>query len=140
MVKQHGASASYQLAPRASIFRRDAGAVQDLAGMKTIMRENHFGLQTKDPLAPSPADAIAARGDLFTPATGRTPVAGGAIDSKITSYALAQKMSVVATSGPTHDQQPVFAWSKFDKANPKAVLPHTGQPDAFSFGLSLIHI
>ena len=135
MVKLHGASASYQLAPRASIFRRDAGPVQDLAGMQKIMRENHFGLKGKpDPLAPSPADAIAARGDLFTSATGRTPVAGGAIDSKITSYALAQNMSVVATSGPTHDQQPVFVWSAFDKASKTAPTPHTGQPDAWGFG------
>ena len=33
---------SYQLAPRATIFRRDAGSVTDLASLKRLMRSNSF--------------------------------------------------------------------------------------------------
>ena len=33
---------SYQLAPRATIFRRDAGDVDDLASLKQLMRSNSF--------------------------------------------------------------------------------------------------
>ena len=40
MVKQFGSANEYQLAPRAKIFRRDAGAVNDLESMKAIMRYN----------------------------------------------------------------------------------------------------
>ena len=39
-VKDHGSDFSYQLAPRAKIFRRDEGKVKDLPTMKQIMRYN----------------------------------------------------------------------------------------------------
>lgn len=50
-VAQHGTEFSYQLAPRAKIFRRDEGKVVDLMSMKKIMRYNgmlshsHFYIQ-----------------------------------------------------------------------------------------------
>ena len=60
IVKQFGASQSYQLAPRAPIFRRDAdGMVHDLPSMQTFMRLNKFNMS--DPLMPSPESAIAAQ-------------------------------------------------------------------------------
>ena len=36
----HGTEFTYQLAPRAKIFRRDEGTVVDLVSMKKIMRYN----------------------------------------------------------------------------------------------------
>ena len=42
---------SYQLAPRAQIFRRDAAAVVDLAGMQRIMRSNDYWHDKVSPLA-----------------------------------------------------------------------------------------
>ena len=39
-VKKHGVEFSYQLAPRAKIFRRDEGLVKDMQSMKKIMRYN----------------------------------------------------------------------------------------------------
>ena len=39
-VEQHGTDYTYQLAPRAKIFRRDEGKVVDMASMKHIMRFN----------------------------------------------------------------------------------------------------
>lgn len=42
---------SYQLTPRASIFRRDAASVSDLAAMKKIMRSNSFSVdKVTDPV------------------------------------------------------------------------------------------
>ena len=40
MVAKHGVDMSYQLAPRAKIFRRDNGKVVDMDSMKKIMRYN----------------------------------------------------------------------------------------------------
>ena len=40
---------SYQLAPRATIFRRDAGDVDDLASLKRLMRSNSY---STDPVSP----------------------------------------------------------------------------------------
>ena len=40
IVKARGTDFSYQLAPRAKIFRRDQNDVQDMASMKDIMRYN----------------------------------------------------------------------------------------------------
>ena len=39
-VKKHGLDFSYQLAPRAKIFRRDEGTVKDMGTMKKMMRYN----------------------------------------------------------------------------------------------------
>lgn len=43
---------SYQLAPRATIFRRDAGSVEGLASLKRLMRSNAF---STDPVSSFPA-------------------------------------------------------------------------------------
>ena len=40
VVKKHGTDFSYQLAPRAKIFRRDQATVKDMPTMKKIMRYN----------------------------------------------------------------------------------------------------
>ena len=40
MWKEHGTDFSYDLCPRAKIFRRDQGGVTDLASLKHIMRYN----------------------------------------------------------------------------------------------------
>ena len=40
VVKTRGTDYSYQLAPRAKIFRRDQGNVKDMESMKAIMRYN----------------------------------------------------------------------------------------------------
>ena len=40
VVKEHGTDFSYQLAPRAKIFRRDQAKVVNMADMKAIMRYN----------------------------------------------------------------------------------------------------
>lgn len=47
---------SYQLAPRASLFRRDGGAFNNISGMQDFMLSNHYG--SGDPLAKDPFDAI----------------------------------------------------------------------------------
>lgn len=39
-VKKYGLDFSYELAPRAKIFRRDQGKVTDMTTMKSIMRYN----------------------------------------------------------------------------------------------------
>ena len=86
------------------------------------MQQNTFG--TGDPLAKSPFDAIAARGDLYP----SSPVPFGAIDSKVTTLALASAMAVRAISGPTHLGHPPFQWGSTWGSS-----PHFGQPPLFNF-------
>ena len=38
IAREHGNDFTYQLAPRAKLFRRDAGAVESVDGLKTFMR------------------------------------------------------------------------------------------------------
>ena len=57
-----GNSNSYQLAPRAMIFRRDVGNVVDMQSFQYIMRYNDY---LNDPYAMgNPYSAICSRGDL----------------------------------------------------------------------------
>jgi hypothetical protein len=47
-VKKYGVSQSYQLAPRAQIFRRDNGNVVDVDSLQYFMRYNDY---LNDPIA-----------------------------------------------------------------------------------------
>lgn len=40
--REAAAALSHQLAPRATLFRRDVGTVTDLASLKQLMRSNNF--------------------------------------------------------------------------------------------------
>lgn len=126
------AGLSYQLAPRAKIFRRDQGAVKDLAGLKAILRYNKF--KTDPYSSGSVWDAICARGDLNT----THPVPAGCTDAKVTSYRLALQMGSEVINGPPraaevagYDQGdlPAFDWSNTPLKN----VVHHGQPDSFRF-------
>jgi hypothetical protein len=136
IVAQFGMDHSYQLAPRAPIFRQYADSVRNLTDMQRFMRLNRWGKD--DPLFPTPDSAIAARADLMPPppaGDGRGPRPGGAIDCKITSYELSSAMKVSAIAGPTSTaegaDQPVFAWSG-PWANMTACA-HYGHPPRFGF-------
>jgi len=139
MVKKYGPWYSYEHTARAEIFRRDHVKVTNLDGMKRIMRYNDF---KNDPLSRCEGcnppytgeNAIAARCDLNDP-HGTYPIASWgfrdhcATDAKITSYALSKKFQVVAQSGPTYDNLPVFVWS----TSPFANVSHVGHPDRWNF-------
>ena len=127
VVKQFGPSVSYQLAPRAPIFRAYAdGTVTDLPSMRTFMRLNKYNKSDPLGLFPTPTSAIAARGDLVPP-PGHKRLAG-AYDAKITSKALIDAgLGATAIAGPTSVDQPVFRWSDWPGQ------PHYGHPPEFDF-------
>lgn len=126
MLQTNGAGWTWELAPRAKIFRRDHGQVQTLSNMMTIMRYNNY---VQDPFGQgNPMHAISSRGDLpYYDGTKRTEHMFGGIDSKVTSYQLMQSLTTMAQSGPTHDQQPPFRWAE------RPEIPHPGQPEIFEF-------
>ena len=146
IVRQFGPSRSYELAPRALIFRRDAdSAAQDLDGVRRFMRLNRWNVTSAathgrlDPLFPTPDAAIAARADLMPQGAagdGRGPRLGGAIDCKIVTAEMMGAMTVTAIAGPTNNgvsggDQPVFRWAG-DWNN--GSFPHFGHPSSFDFG------
>ncbi len=120
-VRTHGPDFSYDLAPRAKIFRRDAAKIASLADFEAMLRYNNF--QKDEYSEHDPLNSICARGDLATSSPGTL----GCIDTKATSFELAQNMQADAQNGPTHDQQTPFSWSAFPN------LPHAGLPATFNF-------
>ena len=124
VVKEKGVSQSYQLAPRAKLFRRDAGKIASMEDLEHFMRSNFYSKTNPDPLAETPLDAISARGDLMSP-----PIYGGAIDGKIASFELVKNFSIRAVSGPTHDTQPIFSWANVSMES----CPHIAQPPKFPY-------
>ena len=137
MKATHGNYFSYELCPRATIFRRDAHTVSadgpSLASIKAILRYNDY---LKDPLSkdfttgePNPMYAICSRGDLRTPG----PSAGGCYDTKVTSHLHGfwnRTASVVngPTRGGKSDLAP-FSWSKA----PFNAMSHVGLPETYAF-------
>ncbi|XP_015778026.1 PREDICTED: phospholipase-B 81-like isoform X2 [Acropora digitifera] len=122
-VKKHGLLYSYQLAPRAEIFRRDQGKVIDMGSMKRILRYNDF---PHDPYSDkNPVNSICARGDLLIPSDSRP---SGCYDTKVTDYSMATDLMADAISGPTYQGLPVFCWSNFSFPN-----KHVGLPDCYDF-------
>jgi len=124
LYKQYGNEFSWSQCARAQIFRRDQGAVQDMDGMKKIMRYNEY---QSDPLSLKDAcRGISARCDLNTPWSENTlnsMTAFGGIDSKITDNLLVPKLVSTSVTGPTWDSQPPFAWTRQWSTVPKFGLP-----------------
>ncbi|XP_038623883.1 phospholipase B-like 1 [Tachyglossus aculeatus] len=121
-VRKFGLDFSYELAPRAKIFRRDQGKVTDLESMKFTMRYNNY---QKDPYSRgNPCNTICCREDLNASA----PVPGGCYDAKVSDLALAARLTAHAVSGPTvQGGLPVFRWSRFNST------VHKGLPEAYDF-------
>jgi len=123
IVAKYGYSQSYQLAPRAQIFRRDQTMVTDLSSLKQLMRQNNY---KTDPYAKgNPRRAICSRGDLSDP-----PGLGGCYDTKVTSSFFVNDLISDAINGPTTDSGvlPPFVWTAAF-----ADTAHFGQPQTFNF-------
>ncbi|XP_069441760.1 phospholipase B-like 1 isoform X1 [Ovis canadensis] len=122
LVKKLGLDYSYDLAPRAKIFRRDQGKVMDMESMKYIMRYNNY---KEDPYSKGdPCNTICCREDL----NSHSPSPGGCYDTKVADIYLASKYKAYAISGPTvQGGLPVFHWSRFNKTL------HEGLPEAYNF-------
>lgn len=123
-VAEHGTDMSYQLCPRAKIFRRDQGRVEDMASMQYIMRFNDY---KNDPYSEgNPMNSICSRGDL-----SEEPFLGGCYDTKVTDFNLAKTLTSFAENGPTHQNLPPFNWESFKSSS--ANIAHLGQPSLFNF-------
>eukprot|EP01062_Namystynia_karyoxenos_P021923 TRINITY_DN18365_c0_g1_i1.p2 TRINITY_DN18365_c0_g1~~TRINITY_DN18365_c0_g1_i1.p2 ORF type:complete len:569 (+),score=213.54 TRINITY_DN18365_c0_g1_i1:81-1709(+) len=119
-------SADFQTAPRAEIFRRDAGTVRDIDSYKAILRYNEY---VTDPYAgpTKPCNAICCRGDLRP---GSAASAGGCYDTKVTHYAWVKEMQAEIINGPTRggtDKIAPFSWGAFPNTT------HVGLPQSYTF-------
>ncbi|KAM4902232.1 phospholipase B-like 1 [Sylvia borin] len=122
-VVKYGMDFSYELAPRAKIFRRDQGSVTDLESMKYIMRYNNY---QRDPYAEhNPCNTICCREDL----NPSFPVPAGCYDSKVSDFRLAAAFTASAINGPpVQGGLPVFSWRRFNRTR------HQGLPESYNFG------
>jgi len=122
-VEKHGEQYSYQLAPRAMIFRRDANNVKDMDSMKAIMRYNDY---KHDPYSgKSPWGAICSRGDLDSD----NPRPDGCYDTKVSDIKMARKFQADIINGPTLGTGlPPFSWTgQWEK------LSHVGLPQTYNY-------
>ncbi|XP_060067445.1 phospholipase B-like 1 [Ylistrum balloti] len=121
-VAQHGVDNSYQLAPRAKIFRRDQAKVVDLQSMKHIMRYNDY---KHDPYSEGDScNAICCRGDLKHTSSS----ASGCYDTKVSDFHMAQNFVADIINGPTLGTGlPPFQWTDAFKDS------HIGLPMEYSF-------
>jgi len=130
---RHGNYFTYQLCPRAQIFRRDVGAVTELERVKAFLRYNNylhdeFSVDTLG--LPNPTWAVCARGDLHK----RNAQASGCYDTKVTSFLLgAMEGHAHAINGPTRSlgrgDLPAFTWADDRFASKR----HLGVPNTYDF-------
>ncbi|XP_056143725.1 phospholipase B-like 1 [Lampris incognitus] len=122
MWEEYGNDFSYDLCPRAKIFRRDQAAVKDLESLKHIMRYNDY---KNDPYSEGdPCKSICCRNDLQK----EKPSPGGCYDTKVTDFNMADKFSAEALNGPTtQGGLPPFSWDKFNTTS------HEGLPQFYNF-------
>jgi hypothetical protein len=120
----------YQLAPRAKIFRRDAGAIESLDSFLTIMRYNDY--RTDPYSGGSPYGAICSRGDLAS-----NPDPGGCLDTKASVASLWATKGAYVINGPSTGglppggPLPPFSWSQFPNSS------HVGLPELYDFSFEL---
>ncbi|KAM3598434.1 uncharacterized protein V6R79_018022 [Siganus canaliculatus] len=122
MWEEYGEDFSYDLCPRAKIFRRDQADVKDLDSLKHIMRSNDY---KTDPYSKGdPCKSICCRGDLR--AEKASP--SGCYDTKVTDFLMAGDLHAEALNGPTtQDGLPPFTWDDFSG------ISHQGLPQYYNF-------
>ncbi|KAK2833779.1 hypothetical protein Q5P01_017668 [Channa striata] len=122
MWQEYGEDFSYDLCPRAKIFRRDQANVKDLDSLKYIMRFNAY---KKDPYSKGdPCKSICCRNDL----RAEQPTPEGCYDTKVTDFQLAGQFRAEALNGPTtQDGLWPFFWDKFSSVS------HQGLPRFYNF-------
>lgn len=124
-------SECHDTCPRAFIFKQYQSQIKDVAGGQWMLSYNSFQNDTAS--LNDSCNAIACRGDLEPVVSHRG--AFGALDAKVSSATLSKRSAgnsptYFARLGPTHQQQPVFCWSKLPD---EADYHHAGQPDCFDF-------
>ena len=126
-VAKAGPTMSYDLCPRAEIFRRDQGKVTDMDSFKALLRQNDY---LHDPLSryegePNPMFAICSRGDLNKP----KPYLGGCYDTKASSFNYLQYSHII--NGPTTNGGTLmpFRWTP----ELSRLAPHQGLPELMNF-------
>jgi len=120
--EMRGTAWSYDLAPRARIFRRDGNNANNLTSIAKLMRYNDY---LNDPLSDGyPGWAIMSRFDLNV----SDPQAFGGIDTKIADLSMLQAITADVRAGPTTDNVPAFSWTGiFDE------IVHTALPITYDF-------
>ncbi|XP_068606358.1 phospholipase B-like 1 [Brachionichthys hirsutus] len=113
---------SYDLCPRAKIFRRDQAGVKDLDSLKHIMRFNEY--KNDQYSEGDPCKTICCRADL----RAEYPTPTGCYDTKVTDFLMAGDFLAEAVNGPTtQNGLPPFVWDQFSNNS------HRGLPQYYNF-------
>ena len=148
-INEYGLFFSHDSCPRANIFNRDLHTVVDVNTTIQLMRYNDFqndpyAKSNCTPLGYSAENGISARCDL-NPINSTCKIASegprchGATDLKVVNMQMVADMHMVAISGPTHEQQPVFDWGEQEDTACRNYR-HQGHPKRFEFSPVLVTI
>lgn len=132
----YGNTFSYRGSARRRIVNHLAKKVTNLKSLKDVLRYNGFKKQTAfhDPSSFDPSKGISSRSDL-----GAFGHLSGGVDTKVTNSDLVSKMTAIAVSGPTtenNENLPVFDFAKVD---PHKRIKREGVPERFSFPYVLMN-
>ena len=123
IVEKVGYKMSYELAPRAKIFRREQGRLRTLQDVKNLLRYNDY---KHEPYSEgNPTYTICARGDL----RDKRPSPAGCYDTKVSTVGMARLNQADIIGGPTLSSglKP-FSWT-----GPWAKYSHQGLPETYNF-------
>ena len=148
-INAYGPFFEHDACPRANIFNRDLHKVVDVNSTVQLMRYNDFqndpyAKANCTPLGYSAENGISARCDL-NPLNTTCKIAAegarchGATDLKVVNGQMAANLLLLAISGPTHEQQPVFDWGEQENTACKNYR-HEGHPKRFDFSPILVNI
>jgi len=127
---------SYRGADRRIIINNIANKINNLETLKNILRYNGYKKINfyEDPSSGDPSKGISSRSDL-----SRIFNLSGGTDTKITNEELVFKMTSIAISGPTtenNENLPVF---DFKKVDPNNHIKRDGVPERFDFPYILMN-
>lgn len=126
----YGETFLYKGAARRKIINHKADSVNNLNTLNDLLRYNGYKQKSgfDDPSSVDPSKGISARSDL----SWMSHLSGG-IDTKVTNSELTLKMTAIAISGPTTNQNnnlSVFDWKQIKSSSP---IIREGVPERFDF-------
>lgn len=126
----YGNTFSYRGSSRRRIVNHLAAKVKDLKTLKDVLRYNGFKKQSgfNDPSSLDPSKGISSRSDL-----GIFGHLSGGIDTKVTNEDLVFKMTAIAVSGPTTENNQNLPVFDFNKVDSRKRISRDGVPEKFEF-------
>jgi len=123
MMNRYGNVYSFDNNDRARLIKQKIESIKTIEDFKSLMQTN----ETEEGV--TGVNSISPRYDLMSKTQRRYPKPSGGIDSKITNLEMGKDLTVIAISGPTHQNSAPFNWDNWKNKN----YPHYGLPNYWNY-------